>query len=77
LLGYCERGELYAKGIAYGQHILRIEQAGESTHRHLMRLHFKAGDRTTALHQFERCVAAVDNEFKLPPCCNHPGHQPA
>jgi hypothetical protein len=32
-----------------------------------MRLYYKAGDRTTALRQYERCVAALAREFDLPP----------
>lgn len=68
LMGYCEAHQLYAKGLAYGQRILRHDPAHESTHRHLMRLYCKAGDRTTALRQFERCKTALSKEFGLPPC---------
>jgi DNA-binding SARP family transcriptional activator len=67
LMGYCEWAGLYTKGIAYGQSVLRYDRAREGTHRQLMRLYYKAGDRTTALRQFERCASAVQKEFSLPP----------
>ncbi len=67
LMGYCEATQRYAKGLTYGQRILRVDAARESTHRQLMRLHYKAGDRTGALHQFERCAAALAKEFNLEP----------
>jgi DNA-binding SARP family transcriptional activator len=67
LMGYCEARQLYAKGVAYGQCILRYDPARESTHRELMRLYYRAGDRTTALRQFDRCAAAVTKQFNVQP----------
>jgi DNA-binding SARP family transcriptional activator len=32
-----------------------------------MRLYYLAGDRTTALREYERCVRALQREFDLPP----------
>jgi hypothetical protein len=67
LMGYCGARQLYAKGVGYGQWILRYDPARESTHRQLMRLHYRAGDRTTALRQYERCAAAMAKQFSLEP----------
>jgi DNA-binding SARP family transcriptional activator len=61
------RGEFEA-GLAYGDEILRIDPARENTHRQLMRLHyFAGGDRTAAFRQYERCVAALREEFGVQP----------
>jgi DNA-binding SARP family transcriptional activator len=67
LMGYCETRRLYAKGIAYGHCILRYDPARESTHRQLMRLYYRAGDRTTALRQYDRCAAVVAKQFDIQP----------
>jgi DNA-binding SARP family transcriptional activator len=67
LMEYCEAHQRYAEGLAYGQHILRHDPARECTHRQLMRLYSLAGDRTGALHQFERCASALAKEFNLRP----------
>jgi DNA-binding SARP family transcriptional activator len=67
LMSYCEAKQSYAKGIAYGQCILRHDPARECTHRHLMRLYYQAGDRTTALRQYDRCAAAMAKHFDLEP----------
>ena len=67
LLGYCEaHGECEA-GQRYGALILRHDRARESTHRQLMRLHSRAGDRTAALRQYERCAAALREELGVEP----------
>jgi DNA-binding SARP family transcriptional activator len=67
LMGWCEARRAYAPGLAYGLRILRRDPARECTHRQLMRLHYRAGDRTTALRQYERCAAALAREFNLTP----------
>ncbi|HKE97526.1 MAG TPA: BTAD domain-containing putative transcriptional regulator [Actinomycetes bacterium] len=67
LMSWCEARGAYARGVAYGQRILRHDPARECTHRQLMRLYHQAGDRTTALRQYERCAAAVAKEFNLEP----------
>jgi len=53
--------------VAHGQRILRYDPARECTHRNLMRLYYRAGDRTTALHQYQRCAAAMAKQFNVPP----------
>jgi DNA-binding SARP family transcriptional activator len=67
MMGYCEAQQLYARGVAYGHRILRYEPARESTYRQLIRLHYLAGDRTTALRQYEHCVSALAKHFSLEP----------
>lgn len=67
LMGYCEAHQLYTKGVAYGQDILRYDQARESTHQQLMQLYYLSGDRTDALRQYDRCAAALKREFNLSP----------
>ena len=67
LMAYCEVRQLYEEGIAYGARILRLDRARERTHRRLMRLHALAGDRTAALRQYDRCVAALAEELDVPP----------
>ncbi len=57
----------YAKGIDYGQRILRCDPAREVTYQQLMRLHYQAGDRTTALRVYERCVRVLAHEFDIAP----------
>jgi DNA-binding SARP family transcriptional activator len=56
-----------AEGVRLGFDILRHDPAREGTHRSLMRLHALAGDRTAALRQFDRCVAALREELGVPP----------
>jgi DNA-binding SARP family transcriptional activator len=67
LMGHCEASQHYAKGVAYGQCILRFDPARESTYRKLMRLYYRAGDRTTALRQYDRCAAAMAEHFGVQP----------
>ncbi len=67
LMGYCEARQLYAKGLDFGQIVLRYEPARECTHRQLMRLHYRAGNRTSALRQYERCSSLMAQEFGIEP----------
>jgi DNA-binding SARP family transcriptional activator len=67
LMGYCDAHRRYPQGVAYGHRILRHDPAREVTHQQLMRLHYRAGDRTTALRQYERCVQALHRELGLAP----------
>jgi DNA-binding SARP family transcriptional activator len=63
LMGYCEANRIFDAGINYGQYILFYDQAHEHTHRNLMRLLYLAGDRTGAIRQYQRCIAALDEEL--------------
>ncbi len=63
----CEQEGTYDSGIKYGLRALRIDPAHEGIHRHLMRLRFRAGDRTGALRQYERCAKILDQELGVSP----------
>jgi DNA-binding SARP family transcriptional activator len=65
LAGYCEITEQYELGMVYAGRILKQDRARESTHRQLMRLHYLAGDRSSALRQYERCAAALREELDV------------
>jgi DNA-binding SARP family transcriptional activator len=67
LMVHCEARCSYTQGVAYGQRVLRLDPARECTHRILMRLYYKAGDRTTALRQYERCASAMAKQFGIHP----------
>jgi len=63
----CEQQGAYDSGIQYGLRALRIDPARERIHRHLMRLRARAGDRTGALRQYERCAEVLDRELDVAP----------
>ena len=67
LMAYCEAQRDYEAGFVYGAQVLRYDRARERTHRRLMRLHYLVGDRTAALHQYQRCVAALHEELGVRP----------
>ena len=67
LMEYCETRQRYESGLLHGVRILRHEPARERTHRRLMRLYYMAGDRTAALRQYERCVAALRTDLEVDP----------
>jgi DNA-binding SARP family transcriptional activator len=67
LLGYCLSHQEYDAGQHYGSLILRFDRARESTHRQLMRMLHRSGDRTGALRQYERCVSALREELGVGP----------
>lgn len=67
LMGYCEAHGNYEAGLAYGERILERDRARERTYRQLMRLHYLAGDRTGALRQYRRCLAALSEELGVRP----------
>src|SRR5262249_46020364 len=67
LMGYCEAHQQYEAGLSYGHRVLGYDRACERTHRRLMRLHYRSGDRTAALRQFERCSDALREELDAQP----------
>lgn len=60
------RGE-YEVAQGHAATILRYDPARERTHRQLMHLYSLAGDRTSALRQFERCAQALKQELGVRP----------
>jgi DNA-binding SARP family transcriptional activator len=67
LMDYCAQHHEYEAGQGYGSTILRYDRASERTYRRLMHLQYRAGDRTGALRQYARCVAALDEELGVKP----------
>lgn len=67
LIAHSESRSEYDRGLSYAAQALRYEHASERTHRHIMRLYYFAGDRTAALRQYDRCVAALQAEFDVKP----------
>lgn len=67
LVQYCEVQCDYDTGLIYAAEILRQDRAYERTHRQMMRLYYMAGDRTQALYQYRRCVAALRKELDIEP----------
>jgi len=67
LIGYCEAKNFFEQGLSYATEALRFDPARERAHRQLMRLYLAAGDRTAALRQYERCLAALKTELGVSP----------
>jgi len=67
LVLHFEAGRNVEAGVAYATLALRSDPARECTHRSLMRLYCLAGDRASAIHQYERCVDALRNELGMEP----------
>lgn len=67
LLDYNTAQGHYEHALVYGERILHYDRAHEQTHRKLMHLHCLAGDRTSALRQYETCVAALASELAVKP----------
>ncbi len=63
LMSYGEVHGEYEQAIEYGMLVLRHDRAREHTHRQMMRIYSLAGDRTAALRQYQRCVAALQEEL--------------
>ncbi len=67
LMDYYMAHKEFENGLIYGLRILRYDQARESTHRRLMRLHYMARNRTEALRQYEQCTAVLQKELGVEP----------
>jgi DNA-binding SARP family transcriptional activator len=67
LVQYSELYHTYDSGLAYGIEVLRHDPAYERAHRQLMRLYVMSGNRSQALHQYERCVLVLQEELGVEP----------
>ena len=67
LMAYAESRRQYETAIGYGVRTLRCDPAREQTHQRLMVLHYLTGNRTEALRQYQRCVAALRQELDVEP----------
>lgn len=57
----------FATAIRYAQILLGCDQLNESTHRMIMRLEHKRGNRQAALAQYEQCRRVLQEELGLDP----------
>ncbi len=67
LMSCYEARRQYSRGIQHGLAVLAQDPARESTHRGLMRLRYRSGDRTGAIRQFQACAASLEAEFGVAP----------
>jgi DNA-binding SARP family transcriptional activator len=67
LMDYCEVHGTYEDGLIFGERVLHYDRARERTHRRLMRLYYLAGDRTSALRQYRKCVTLLQEELDVEP----------
>lgn len=63
---YERRDDLDA-AIAWAERLLEVEPAHERSHRRLMRLHYRSGDRTRALRQLHQCRWVLQHELGVSP----------
>jgi predicted ATPase len=57
----------YTEAIQYAQSCLALDPLYEPAHRQLIQLYAWAGQRTTALKQYQQCVRILDDELGVPP----------
>lgn len=67
LMHHSEASGEFESGILYGERILSYDRAREVTHRNLMKMFFLAGDRTSALRQYELCRTILKEELDIDP----------
>jgi len=67
LIDSCQAQGQYERGLGYGATILRYDRAREGTHRRMMQLYCLAGDRSSALRQYEQLVHALREELDVEP----------
>jgi predicted ATPase/DNA-binding SARP family transcriptional activator len=57
----------YAEAATYGRQLLGLDPLEESVHRILMRVHARAGSRSEALRQYDRCRRVLERELGQAP----------
>jgi DNA-binding SARP family transcriptional activator len=67
LINVLERKRDYLAAIVFAERLLQLDQLNESAHRHIMRLHSLAGDRTGALRAYQSCAAELKKELSIEP----------
>jgi DNA-binding SARP family transcriptional activator len=67
LVQYCEIHQQVETGLVYGEKLIHYDRAYERAYRQMMRMYYVAGDRTQALRQYQRCVAALAEELGVGP----------
>ena len=67
LAGYYEATLNIQAGLDCATTLLRLDIAHERTYRRLMRLYYYAGDRSSALRQYQRCERVLEQELGVTP----------
>ena len=67
LIAHAEDTDHLDEGIALGDLVLRHDRASERTHRRLMFMRYRSGDRTGAVRQYQSCVDALRSELDVAP----------
>jgi len=67
LIDEAEVQESLEEAISLAERYLAQDQLAEEMHRRLMALYVRAGQRTRALRQYERCVAALQQDLGVGP----------
>lgn len=63
----CEARSDSERGLAHAKRMLAVDPAREQVHRHIMRLHLLAGNRTAALRAYQRCEKVLMEELGVKP----------
>lgn len=67
LMHYYSHQGAYEQSLRFGQLILRRDPLREEIHREVMRLHWQAGQRSLAIHQYENCQKLLSEELGIAP----------
>ncbi|MCB0080003.1 MAG: hypothetical protein KDE47_03690, partial [Caldilineaceae bacterium] len=67
LAGQAAYAKELSQAIAWSQHLLQLEPSDEKTHRQLMTLFVRNGQRNRALAQYAACRAVVERELDVAP----------
>jgi DNA-binding SARP family transcriptional activator len=67
LVSLFEADRAFAPAIDAAQRLLRIDPVDEGAWRSLIRCHARRGERAVALHDYQRCVAALKQHVGAPP----------
>jgi DNA-binding SARP family transcriptional activator len=67
LMAHDETTGDYPRALRHGTTLLRSEPAHERTHRRMMRLYYRLGDRTAALRQYQSCGRILREELQAAP----------
>lgn len=67
LAAHYEHTHQFEVALSYAERILWHDPAREHTHRQLMRLRYRSGDRTGAVRQYEHCVRALRDDLDIEP----------
>ncbi len=67
LISHFETSGEFESGIAFGMQLLRHDPSSERTHRRLMLMRYRSGDRSGALRQFRLCERSLRTELDVAP----------